>query len=774
MLRSIAGAGVAVDVRREELNLLALRTPLYGLAGTSVLALVAIDFRSSLFAVPALLCLAIPLLYLLLHREAVRWKRRGGNQAFLRRSVLLLAVISMCWGVLLNLLIPADQSTKSNLVVGLVIALVSTPMATTPLSAAIAFWLPSAASGILVINSSEAHIDRALMVCYLGYVIFTFMATVLLNRSMLERAIGRIVLEKQNQTIGMFLRDYAENASDWLWETDQELRLRNVSPRMAEVARRPRSSLEGVSLREALRRGPDASAADTLIALLEERAAFRNVVVPVEIAGETRWWSVTGRPIMGDGALFEGYRGIGSDVTEIRRSEQRVRYLALHDSLTGLANRQSFIDSLLDACNECLRDAHGALSRDPAEPPMVAFLILDLDRFKSVNDSFGHAVGDTLLEAVAERLRGCLRKGTVVARLGGDEFGVMLRTPDAASCLAVCQRIIDTLNIDYALAGSRQSVGVSIGVSFLDHRHAVPAHWMRCADLALYAAKAAGRGVFRVFRPDMISEDDDRLSLRTDLKSAIVQGALRLAYQPIFHSHSDEIVCVEALCRWDHPALGPIPPSRFIRLAEETGMIAQLGGWALDEACRVASAWPDGVRIAVNVSPLQLRDCDFTLQVARALSESGLAAHRLELELTESAYLDAGERTLRTLHDLRHAGVRIVLDDFGTGYSALSYIASFQCDGVKIDASFIRDLESNACKAAVVRAIGQLAADLAIPVTAEGVETAEQLAMVRQLAVTQAQGYLLQRPTSEETIAVLLRRQDPSTLLSKQTAAATP
>ncbi len=739
----------AVRVRREELHLLQMRAPLYAVTSTSTLAFVAADFWSRLGAASWLICLAIPALYLLLQRQATRWKRGGESGVFLRRAVLLLAAISGCWGLLLVRLMPTAQSTQSNLVIGVIVALIASPMATTPLPAAIAFWAPSAVAGLFIMLVSEARLDLFLVGCYLGYVAFTLFAAVLLNRAMHERAVGRIMLENQNQTIAMFLRDYAENASDWLWETDEHLLLRSISPRLAEVARAPRSCLEGVSILGLLNGAADAGAAE-ISRLLGERMAFRNVTVAVEVEGETRWWSLTGRPVIGKAARFAGYKGIGSDVTEMRRSEQRVQYLASHDSLTGLANRQSFLDQLQRGCDR--------LGGEAKQAPVAALLILDLDRFKSINDVFGHAVGDALLSAVAERLRGCLRKDALVARLGGDEFGVMLAVPDRAAAVSVCQRIIDALNTDYPLAGTGHSVGVSIGMSFLDPGQA-PAHWLRCADLALYAAKNAGRGVFRLFRLEMITDDDDRLSLRSDLKSAIDDARLGLDYQPIFNTQTGEIVCVEALCRWRHPSLGPIPPSRFIRLAEETGLIGRLGAWALTAACRAAVAWPDDVRLAVNVSPLQLQDGDFEAVVRRALSESGLPPDRLELELTEYAYLEATERTRRTLQNLRGRGTRIVLDDFGTGYSALSYIATFQCDGIKIDRSFIHELENNLSKAAVVRAIGQLAADLAIPLTAEGIETAEQLAAVRHMAITHAQGYLLQRPTSADVVAMLIPRQ---------------
>ncbi len=764
LLRPLLQDDLAGEVRREQLNLLALTARLFAVVGSSSIVLLAVDFRMQLALPGDLLCLLIPGLYALHLLEAWRWKRErwkagGADRAFVHRSVLLLAALGTSWGLLTNLLMRSAQPHQTGLLDAVIIALISTPVAASPLSAALAFWLPSAVSGLLIIAFGLGGFDPYLMLCYIGYANFTLAAIVQLNRFMLERSVGRIVLEKQNQTIGMFLRDYAENAADWLWEADQDLRLRHVSPRFAEVAGRTADGIEGLSILDLLQDGAHAAASAEIAGLFARRVAFRNVTVAVQIEGETRWWSVTGRPIVGDGARFEGYRGIGSDVTEVRRSEQRVQYLALHDSLTGLANRPCFMDSLQDACDRHGRTGESVGGGNDTEP-VLALLILDLDRFKLINDNFGHAVGDTLLEAIAGRLRGCVRNDAIVARLGGDEFGLLLPGTDAASTLAVCQRIIDVLNVDYALAGSRHTIGVSIGVSFLEPGNAVPAHWLRRADLALYAAKAAGRGVYRVFHADMMTADDGRLSLRADLKSAIADGKLRLAYQPIYSTDRDEIVSVEALCRWDHDTLGPVSPAHFIRLAEETGLIVQLGAWALTEACRAAADWPGSVRVAVNVSPLQLRDGSFLAVVVRALAQTGLAAERLELELTEYAHLDATGPTLQTLQGLRGLGTRIVLDDFGTGYSSLSYVAAFECDGIKIESSFVQDLETSPSKLAVVRALGQLARDLAIPVTAEGVETRAQLDAVRKLAVTHAQGYLLQRPAAEEVVRALIQRQD--------------
>ena len=754
-LRKEEGPGV----QREELKLMAQTIGLFAVVGTSSDGLLALDFRSRLGLVSGTLCALIPILYGALALQALRWVRGGGDKPFLRNSLLHFGVLGVSWAILINLLALAASPGQQGLIDSIIIALVSTPMVAAPLAAAIVFWVPSAISGIAIISASNAGFDPYLLICYLGYACFTLSAIVTFNRFLLERSVGRVILERQNQTIGVFLRDYEENASDWLWETDAALNLRHVSPRMAEVARRSRILLDGFPLLRLLTSSDGCREASAIRELFEERSSFRNLDLKVEIEGENRWWTLTGRPTFGDGACFQGYRGIGSDVTEARRSEERIRHLAMHDSLTGLCNRQSFMDTLQVACVQSPDADRSKSGGGKTCKQRLALHLLDLDRFKSVNDTFGHAVGDALLVAVAARLRGCTREESVIARLGGDEFGILSSVADASDASVLAQRIIDAVSEEYALAGARQSIGVSIGVSFVLAGESAPVDRMREADLALYAAKAAGRGVFRFFDPEMNADHHDRLTLQADLRDAISNGDLSLLYQPIIDARENRVVSVEALCRWTHPRLGQISPTRFIPLAEEAGLIGLLGEWVLAQACRTASGWPADVLVAVNVSPLQISGGHLETVVAKTLAETGLPAKRLELELTEHAYLDATQRTRRVMQTLRENGSRLVLDDFGTGYSSLSYLTTFGFDGIKIDASFVQDLERSPAKAAVVRAIVQLAADMGVPITVEGVETVQQEEIVRRYNVTNLQGYLIGYPLDACHMAQLLTRQ---------------
>ncbi|HEX2943576.1 MAG TPA: diguanylate cyclase, partial [Rhodopila sp.] len=409
-----------VEVRREHLKLLGLTIRLFAVVGISSIILLAIDFRSALSGVAGAACATIPVLYVLIVLQEIRWRRGGEDRAFLRRSLAILATQGICWGIFINSALTVANGSQRSLLAALVIAMISTPLVASPLSAAIAFWLPSAVSGVIFICTPEMF-DPYLLLCFLGYANFTFAAMVISNRFMLERSIGRISLERQNETIALFLQDYVDNGSDWLWEIDADLTLRHVSPRLAEVARQPANELEGMPFVDLLYMD-DAEPADVPLArLLRDRAPFRNLTLTVMAGNEVRWWTITGRPVTGPGGCFQGYRGIGSDVTEARRAEERVRYLASHDSLTGLANRQLFRDCLALAQAGGDDGVLGGARREFPHSQCIV-LLLDLDRFKSVNDSFGHAVGDELLVAVAERLRRCVRDGSVVARLGGDEF----------------------------------------------------------------------------------------------------------------------------------------------------------------------------------------------------------------------------------------------------------------------------------------------------------------------------------------------------------------
>jgi diguanylate cyclase (GGDEF)-like protein len=435
-----------------------------------------------------------------------------------------------------------------------------------------------------------------------------------------------------------------------------------------------------------------------------------------------------------------------TDVTARKQAERRIAHMARHDALTELPNRTLFHEQLEQALASCRR--HGE---------SVALLCLDLDHFKTVNDTLGHPTGDALLKAVAARIRADLREEHTVARLGGDEFAILLAggsQPDEASGLA--RRLVESLNEPFVLGEDRITAGVSIGIALAPVDAVDPDQLFKNADLALYRAKADGRGVFRFFEAGMDAQVQARRSLELDLREALGTGQFELHYQPMCDAHgTNEVVGFEALLRWNHPQRGHVHPGEFIPVAEETRLIVRLGEWALREACREAARWPEGLRLAVNVSAAQFRTANFVQTVVSALSASGLAPKRLELEITESILMQSNDACVRMLHQLRALGVHIAMDDFGTGYSSLSYISSFPFDRIKIDRSFVRDMAEKPDCGAIVRAIVQLGATLGIATIAEGVETWEQLEAVRAQGCHEVQGYLFGRPRPAAELAAL-------------------
>jgi len=437
--------------------------------------------------------------------------------------------------------------------------------------------------------------------------------------------------------------------------------------------------------------------------------------------------AVVARPMLDGGTVTTH-----EDVTERRRAETQIAYMAHHDALTGLANRillRERIQAALSACPD----------------RQLAVFCLDLDRFKAVNDTLGHPVGDAVLRMAANRLNSCIREADTVARLGGDEFAIVASlTPLEASALAA--RVIDEIGQPYNLDGHHIEIGISIGIALAPGDGSDPDALLKNADLALYRAKAQGRSTHRFFEPEEDLCLTERYKLEQDLRRAIGAREFEVHYQPIFSIETGRKISMEALVRWRHPVRGLVLPDRFIPLAEETGLIHALGELVLRQACADAVDWPSYAKVAVNLSPLQFHGPDLAGHVAAILAESGLQADRLELEITETVLLQRSNDNLRILQELSALGISIALDDFGTGYSSLSYLRLFRFDRIKIDRSFVGEMVQMDASAAIVCAVANLGRSLDIITVAEGVETEEQLALLRAAGCTQAQGYLLGRP----------------------------
>jgi diguanylate cyclase (GGDEF)-like protein/PAS domain S-box-containing protein len=452
-------------------------------------------------------------------------------------------------------------------------------------------------------------------------------------------------------------------------------------------------------------------------------------VIPVELI--SRFIDFLGKP----------HRAIAiRDLSSRKLAEQSIRFLAYHDALTGLPNRRSFFNRL----DREIEAARGA-------GQCVGLLCLDLDHLKEVNDLYGHAAGDMLLQTVVKIVTGMLNSNQMMARLGGDEFAIILPAiPDPSACGRVAENIIEALRAESEKSTSTAVMSTSIGVAIWPDDAADSKLLLSYADAALYCAKTEERGTYRIFEATMGARVHDRLLLEFDLRQAISRGELRLVYQPQKNIKTGEIVGFEALLRWKHPTRGDISPAVFIPVAEESGSILQIGEWVLRTACAEAAQWTRPLTVAVNVSAVQIHNMNFPHQVHEILFQAGLPAHRLELEITETALIRDMNRALVTLRQIKSLGVQIAMDDFGTGYSSLSNLRAFPFDKIKIDTSFIKSVDTNSQAATIVRAVLGLGRGLGLPVLAEGVETLEELKFLSDELCNEAQGYLIGRPASIE------------------------
>ncbi len=584
---------------------------------------------------------------------------------------------------------------------------------------------------------------------FLTFAAMTIRASLATTAALMARMRGETALAEHGEVVRLLLSEFEANGSDWLIEVDADGRLTHVSPRFAEVARRPREALLGAPLLTLFgseRRGRARASVRALAAGFRERRAFRDITVPVLVDGETRWWALSGTPKFSAEGRFTGYRGVGRDVTEVRRGQERIAQLARFDPLTGLANRNLFRDALEDVLGRAVRGGR-----------QCALLFIDLDRFKAVNDQLGHAAGDALLREVAARLRTAAGSGATVARLGGDEFAVLLPDASQRRAEAVATGLVAGMARPCVIEGQTVSVGVSIGYALGPADAATAETMLRSADLALYEVKSSGRGAALRFRAEFRERAEERRVLEADLARALDRAELALAFQPVVDAADERIVGFEALLRWTHPQLGNIPPAKFIPIAEETGLIVPIGHWVIAEACRWAARWPDEVRIAVNLSPAQIDDARLVDLVEAALADNGVLPGRLELEITESLFLDEKPATMARLAALSALGVQFAIDDFGTGYSSLGYLHKASFSRIKIDRSFVtRAGVDDGDASAIIESIVRLAASLDMATTAEGTETRAEFERIRDLGCQQVQGYLFGRPMPPEAATALV------------------
>ena len=624
-----------------------------------------------------------------------------------------------------------SQVVAATLMAGLGIAALGLVVVPTCVTAWMAIFTAGLSYALLVGRNSLPFDNMIAILFTLGVAIFGVLTVA-------RWAFGQLKTNadfgSQSESASLLLQEYEQRGVGWLWQVDGENRVTYISSRMSALLGRPAGQLLGHSLPALL--GGHAELGRVLLA----KQPFNSLEMELKTARGERWISIAGDPIVDTAGRFEGFRGVGSDITEIRQTQERLTHLANVDVLSGLPNRGR-VRQLL---GEALRAA--TTSNVPC-----AIMFLDLDGFKPVNDTFGHPKGDAVLQAVAKRLCDQVGPDGHVGRMGGDEFAIVLTDAQSRHKIEqLAEGIITSIAEPYMIDQTEIRIGVSVGCAFGPIDGATVDDLILKADLALYEAKGAGRGVVKYFSSELQTEQDDRVRLETDLRGAIAAKQFHLVYQPLVNAKTQKLIGFEALIRWNHPQRGFVPPNVFIPIAEESGLMPIIGEWVIEEAVKTAATWPEPITVALNVSPKQVILPALPNVVSQALGRYKLPANRLELEVTEGVFLGDNGATLDVLKRLRALGVGIALDDFGTGYSSIGYLNKAVFHKLKIDGSFVREAGSRPENVAIIQSIVQLAKSFRMSITAEGVETAEDFERMRDLGCDTIQGYLFGRPLSYE------------------------
>ena len=725
-----------------ELAVFLLGANLIGAAATAVLFAAAVPIRLVLgwAGLVAVVSLTVAL-------RRLRTTHQEGGYASLRElrdTALEGLALAAVWSVPVTLF--SEPGTPAAFGFWLVASVLMTAaaVAMAPLTLATLLFLATigiAGAAKVVLAGSYAAAGAMLL-----FTLLLMVACATRSRALVSLRAAELALAERDETVSLLLHEHEHSASDWLWETDPSRRVVRASPRFAYALGLDPVSIDGMPLLQVLagsawESGAFAPSLRILAEKLKAREVFRDIVVPVVVGGQHRWWDMAGTPRFDDAGTYLGFRGVGSDVTEQRASADKIARMARFDQLTGLPNRLCVHEALTRA----LADAEKWGSR-------AAFMMIDLDRFKAVNDTLGHPVGDRLLGRVSERLAQVMEGRDVIGRLGGDEFAVVIRdAADAKRVEDLAHAIIRTLSESYEIDGHTLFIGASVGIATSPRDGRTAETLIRSADLALYRSKDAGGGVFHAYEPQLHVQAEERRVLEIALRQAVEKGEMHLVYQPVVNGDTGKLIGFEALLRWTHPEFGSVSPAKFIPLAEEARLIGPIGEWVMRTACAEAANWPDGIRVAVNVSPEQLHNPNFVAVVTSALAQSRLPADRLELEVTESVFMKEGTGATKVLERVLDLGVRLSLDDFGTGYSSLGYLSRTRFSSIKIDRSFVTAASKGVPEAlAIIRAVVALAGSLGMATTAEGVETERELAMVRELGCTKVQGYYFGRPLPVE------------------------
>lgn len=584
------------------------------------------------------------------------------------------------------------------------------------------------------------------VVAVLLFLMAALLGTIEVGRIYLAARLAEATVTEKEEVVSLLLREFEENEADWLWEIDPSRRLRAVSPRFAFALGRAQADVEGTPLMEIIaganwQSGKFPASLHDLAERLKNRENFSNLLVQVSIQGVERWWELSGTPMRDEQGRFTGFRGVGSDVTEQRKSSEKIAYLARYDTLTQLPNRLQITEAL----GEALRYSYQWRSR-------CALLMVDLDRFKAVNDSLGHLTGDKLLAQVSARLQSLMGDNEMCGRLGGDEFAIVMRDAGHPNAVRnVARLVIDRLSEPYQVDHHTLHVGASVGSAEGPRDGCTVEELMRNADLALYRAKDTGGGEHCVFEPILHASAEERRQLEQSLRKALGRNEMVLHYQPVVDARSEEVVSFEALVRWNSKDHGFVSPGKFIPIAEDTRLIVPIGKWVMRKACEEARSWPDHVKVNVNVSPEQLLEPGFHEEVVEALASTGLRPERLEIEVTESIFLRDASIARNALEQIMALGCSVALDDFGTGYSSLGYLRKLRFSTIKVDRTFVQGAATGSAESlAIINAVVAMANSLDMTTTAEGVETAYEADLIRNLGCDKIQGYYFGRPMTAE------------------------
>jgi diguanylate cyclase (GGDEF)-like protein len=611
--------------------------------------------------------------------------------------------------------------------------------------AAFSFVVPVGIGMVIAMQFQQDPVYHFISIISLAYLGVLMLAVRWTHRQFVEQHLSEAAVNEQSQLIGLLLRDFEESTSDCLWQTNSKGVLQEI-PLVVGGDKEPGELMKQGDTLTALFVTSDAT--KILETSLSRRQGFRDLVLQVKGVNDERWLSVTGKPIF-EADVFKGFRGVAADITQSKEIEDRIAYMAHYDGLTGLPNRMTMQEHLE-------KSVRRSLSPDTER----ALLWLDLDNFKWVNDTLGHPAGDELLQQVAARLTHACEPSDIVARLGGDEFALIVERPLGGMLETFLDALLARLHEPYTVWGSTVNCSASIGVRVFDAYSTDARLLLKHADLALYQAKKLGKSTWCRFTSDLDERARARLQIEADLHRALDQNELRVFFQPLVDATTHELVGVETLLRWQHPKRGLVFPGEFIEHAEDNGLITRMGDWVIRAALSEARRLPKHVRISVNISPLQIHSASLMSTIVNAIAANDIDASRLELEITESVLMNDTEFTLQRLHQLKSIGIRIALDDFGTGYSSLSYLRKFPFDKIKIDKSFVHDIENRADSRAITVATMNLAKTLGMRCTAEGVETRYQADFLRDNGCDELQGFFISKAQPMQNLSHLVALSD--------------